>query len=556
MKLPPLSPSGIACLIFFAPAAVFSPVIGFDFVSYDDPIYVDNVYVRQGLTLQGVAWAFTETHQNFAQSLPWLSLMLDSDIYGRNPAGFHFTSLFLHSLNSALLFGVLLALTGRKGPSALAAALFALHPLHVESVAWISDRKDLLATLFALLMLAAYNRYVKTGRRRWMGWTGLALLFSLFGKPAMVTLPFLLLVLDFWPLNRLSPPSSAAGNVPPRVLGLALEKAPLLILTGVFSWIAYFGHESIGLVATRESFPVTARLGNALVNYAVYVYQFVWPHDLSVHYPISWTLHPLEEVLGAGALLVAITAAGFAVWKKAPFVLTGWFWFLGTILPMVGLIKAADMERADRYMYFPMIGLALIVAWGLPALLKGARAPSWAAGAAACVLAAACLAGSVKQLPVWENSRTLFANAVKATPDNPMAHNGLGAALYEAGETEKSLKHFQKTLQLDSGYFYAWHNLGNAYTDLQRYPEAIRSLQSALKINPNHVVVHFKLGDLYDRVGEAKKAIEHTRLAEFLLLKNYGPEFSKTREAQARLKDYYAKYKMRPEQFPTIVELR
>ncbi len=554
MKLPQWSPLRIACLIFFAAFSAFVPVLGFDFVSYDDPIYVDNVYVRQGLTAKGVAWAFTATHQNFSQTLPWLSLMLDWNLYGRNPAGFHFTSLFLHSLNSALLFAVALAFTGRRGPSALLAALFAFHPLHVESVAWVSDRKDLLATFFAFLMLGAYHRYIKTGQRRWMAGTTLALFLSLLSKPVMVILPFLLLLLDFWPLNRLGRAFPTAENSPAHISGLALEKAPLWVLTGVFSWVAYAGHADY--LASRESFPLAARLANALVNYAIYVYQFVWPHGLSVHYPLTLTLHPVGNVVGAGALLLAITVAGFVVRKKTPFVLTGWLWFLGTLFPLIGLIKAGDIDRADRYMYFPLIGLALIVAWGLPELLKIVRAPSWTLAAVTGVLVAACIGGSLKQLPVWENSATLFKNAVNVTPQNPLAHNGLGAALYEAGETEKSLRHFQKTIQLDSGYFYAWHNLGNAYTDLQRYPEAIRSLQSALKINPNHVVVHFKLGKLYDQVGEGKKAIEHTRLAEFFLIKNYGPDFVKTREAQTRLKNYYEKYKLNPKQFPTIVELR
>jgi len=402
------------------------------FVNLDDDLYVyGNPHVSAGLTWAGVRWAFTAFQASNWHPLTWLSHMLDVSLFGLAAYGHHLTNILLHALATALLFTALRRLTGAIWPSAFVAALFGVHPLHVESVAWVAERKDVLSGVIFALVLLAYERFARRGSRGRMLPVALLLALGLAAKPMLVTVPFLLLLLDFWPLGRLRP--AAGGPVPgrPRVpwARLLAEKTPLLLLAAASSVVTYAAQEAGGSVARLGCFPPAVRLANAAVSVVVYLNNVFWPTDLSVFYPLPLQALPPWMVAGAALALAAVSAAVLAALRRRGYLAVGWFWFLGMLVPVIGIVQVGEQMRADRYLYLPLTGLGVLVAWGLPELLRGWRRGGVALGVAA-VAGLALLGGvAAERARDWRDAPTLFSRALAVTPNNRLIVHYLCSAL-------------------------------------------------------------------------------------------------------------------------------
>ena len=536
------SQSRILILLLLIIVVVFGQVIGFEFVDYDDPIYVHNLYVSQGLTWEGIRWAFVRIDQNFFMPLTWISHMVDVELFGHNPAGHHAVNLLLHTINTLLVFGWLVRVTGSPYKSAFAAALFAIHPLRVETVAWVADRKDLLAMLFALLSLESYRKYVNSGGRRDYMRVTLFYILALLSKPVMVVLPCVLLLLDIWPHSRVV----SGKGVSVAWTGLIKEKLPWFGISVLFVWLGYKGQAAVTTLASLDALSLGTRLANFPVILMKYLGFVLWPSGLTAFYPAVFQQVPLWQTAGALLVLVGITAFGIWQWRRFPYFIAGWLWFLGALLPMSGLIKLGHHEMADRYTYFPLVGLCILIAWGMADLLKSRERLAKFAPATVAGLLVVLMAVTWNQTRIWKNSVTLFQHAVDHTERNDFAHTNLGFALMRRGEMEESIVHFKKALEYNPRQVMAHLNLAKAYRNLDRPQEAILAYNHILQVQPNHVVVHFELGKLYHKIREGPRAVHHTRIAHALLIRNYGPEFDKTHEAEENLKHYYKVYHLKP----------
>jgi hypothetical protein len=474
---------GPCALLLVATLAAYAPLRNAAFVNYDDPLYVTaNPIVQRGLTLDGVAWAFRADEGSIWHPLTWLSHMTVVSLGGLDPRWHHLTSLALHAANAVILLLVLAGATGEPWPSTLAALLFAVHPLHVESVAWVAERKDVLSTLFALLAIGAYARRVARGRAPGLP---VALLFacSLMAKPTLVTLPLLLLLLDWWPLTRVP----GLGRVTLRAL--LVEKIPLALLAAAASVVAVVtqSKESTTSLATL---PVVDRVAHALLTYVTYLRLAVWPAGLAVFYPYP---HAVDRAAAAGAaaLLLVITAAAVAVRRSAPYVLVGWGWFLISLLPVIGVVQIGLQAYADRYAYVPLIGLAITLAFALAAAARAlprARLPIVAASA---VAVAACILVTWRQVGYWHDDMTLYRRALAVTSDNFVAHNNLGLALMARGgaahvgpERSEARAHFEEAIRLRPAYPEAHNNLGGVLYLEGRRQEAVAQFTEALRLRP------------------------------------------------------------------------
>lgn len=508
--------AGAACFLVGLTLAAYSPLAAnHSFVFDDDGYVVENLRVRDGLTAQGLLWAFGSFETANWHPVTWISHMLDVQLFGLDARSHHAVNLLLHVLNSVLLLLGLRALTGQLWPSCFVAALFAVHPLHVESVAWISERKDLLCTLFGLLAAGAWLSWV---RRRRPGSYALMLAgfaLSLLSKPMLVTLPFVLLLCDWWPLGRLGPASDAAGAATRRRggrLGECLtEKLPLLLLSAAASLVAVAAQSRGASLQSLEQFAVPARLANALVGYATYLRKFLWPDDLAAFYPYVVREVLSAETIGAALLLAAVTAAATALAGKAPFLLAGWLFFLGTLVPVIGLVQVGEQSLADRYTYVPLVGVMVALAWGLPrlAVVSAARTPGVAA-AAAVVLALAV--ATAEQTHTWRNAGALWTRALDVTRANWFAHNNLGVWLFGRGDTIGAIAEFSRALSIKPGYAEALYNLAFAQAKAGRLEEAERQARAALVVAPRWVPPRTLLGTTLLRSGRRTEA-----LAEYLV---------------------------------------
>lgn len=519
------------------------PMLHHGFLSIDDQEYIyDNSHVKGGLSWAGMLWAFTTAHASNWHPLTWLSHMLDCQLYGLNPAGHHLTNLVLHALNSLLLFLLLRRMTGTLWRSALVAAFFAWHPLHVESVAWASERKDVLSCLFFLLTLWAYGRYVETKGQspgaapcrppstegaspiphQTFFWYALALLFfalGLMSKPMLVTLPFVLLLLDFWPLQRFE---LKTQNLTLRALKpLALEKTPFLLLSLVSSVVTFVVQRSGGAVASWETLALPTRLANALTAYIRYLSNTLWPSDLAAIYPYVRHLQ-LAWVLGAALLLMMLSFAFCLAAKQHPSLAVGWFWFLGTLVPAIGLVQVGPQSIADRYMYIPGIGLFILVVWGVEALLRFQPHQSALAAGLGSVAVAGCLVGTAMQLPYWQNSEKLFRRAIRVTRDNYIAYDGLGSALDVLGRDQEAKALFAAAVQLQPAYLEAQYDLGTVLLKEGDLPGAELHFAAALASNPAFVPAHINLGKALLSEGRLDEAALH--LARAVTLAPEDPE--------------------------------
>jgi protein O-mannosyl-transferase len=542
----------VVAVLSAAVYAVYGQTLHHGFMTLDDPVYVTgNPRVLGGLTREGVAWAFTTVQAGYWIPLTWLSFMVDAQLFGVNAAGYHATNLYLHLANSILLLFVLTKMTGAFWRSALVAALFALHPLRVESVAWVSERKDVLSAFFSLLALWSYVAYTERPSPGRLAMVAVWLAFGLMSKAMLVTLPAVLLLLDWWPLGRLSERAN-----PWRLL---LEKAPLLVLAIACMVVTIVAARWNGGVFQSRS--AGARLATALIGYEGYLGKTVWPLHLAVFYPlpVAW---PAWRVVAAALVVGAMSAVAIGTRRRWPSLATGWFWFVVTLLPVIGLVQVGEQAMADRFSYLPLIGLFVAAVWGGHELVRARRLPALPAFACALAVLAALGVLSRRQTALWADNERLFAHAIDVTSDNWLAHTNLGHALLNrrqidsaaghfvealrvkpdcgqaelglggvmrlTGRVDEAIEHYTRAVQFTPRDPVAWNNLGEALVARGSAEEAIEPLLVALRLTPGTANVHFNLaralaarGDVDGAIGEYREAL---RLA---------PDFAEAHDALA-----------------------
>jgi Tfp pilus assembly protein PilF len=497
--------------------AVYAQVISHQFIILDDNSYIrDNPIVNRGLTLRGIAWAFTTFHAANWHPLTWLSHMLDSQIFGLNAGGHLLVNALIHASNTLLLFLLLRRVTGAKWRSAIVAALFALHPLHVESVAWAAERKDTLSTFFGLLSLMAYARYVETPSWKRYALVAIALALGLMAKPMLVTWPFVLLLLDYWPLRRFQWQRATGTEGFVRALvPLVREKLPLFCLVAASMVITFIAQSHGGAVRTFVQVPVSLRLSNAIVSYAKYLFLTVWPSDLTLYYPFARTGVPAWQLLCAIVPLAVITTFAFRQARARPYLLVGWLWFVGTLVPVIGLLQVGGAAMADRYHYVPSIGLFVAFVFGLSDLARAFRIDRAAIGALTITVFSILACLTAVQIGRWRNSATLFQYTLSLTPDNRMIENNLGTILGESGRYDEAAAHFAKALQTKPDFLEVItdddirENLGLLLARQGKAAEAVEQLNEALRLNPNSAEAHNNLGVILLRLGKAEESIPH-----------------------------------------------
>ncbi|MHC4906208.1 MAG: tetratricopeptide repeat protein [Planctomycetota bacterium] len=472
----------VGAVLAMVTLAAYWPVLGADFVNYDDPDYVtENPHVLGGLTLDGVTWAFTMDSETANwHPLTFLSHMLDCELFGKNAGLHHLTNLIIHTASAVVLLWVLTSMTGQLWPSAFVAAAFALHPLHVESVAWVAERKDVLSGLFWMLTMACYLRYTRTGGRGSYGLTMVVFALGLMAKPMLVTLPFVLLLLDYWPLKRfdLAWPADRFG----KVRSLVVEKIPFFALTGVSCIVTFIAQKTGGAVRSIEFLSFGPRLSNAMVSYAAYIAKMVWPVDLAVLYPFRHI--PPWQSFWACILVAIITAAAVLMTRRKRYVPVGWFWYLGTLVPVIGLVQVGAQRLADRYSYLPLTGLFMIAAWVVSDMCRHRKGLRFVSIAAAMLLIGGMFAGTRHQLRYWKDSIALFRRAIEVTENNSIMHNNLGSELLEEGHLDEAIAHFRRSLQIHPDDVDAYSNLGAALAGSGHLEEAITCYRQLLEARP------------------------------------------------------------------------
>ena len=580
----------LCLLLVVATLALYNPVNRHPFVNYDDDRYVtENPHVHKGLNWDTVAWAMTATEQGNWHPLTWLSHALDYQLFHQNPAGHHFTSLLIHAANAVLLFLLLMYATGRLGPSLFVAALFALHPINVESVAWIAERKNVLSTFFFFAALGAYCWYArKPDWKRYLAFTSLFIL-GLMSKPMVITLPFVLLLLDYWPLGRIEKgPKGPRPVMQAPISRLLFEKLPLLALSGASAVITMRAQQAGGAVRSITQFSLGVRLENAVVAYATYLWKMVWPSHLAPLYPHPGDSLAAWQVVVSGLVLLAVSSVVLR-FRSRRYLMTGWLWFLGTLVPVIGLVQVGDQAMADRYAYIPLIGIFVMIAWGATDLADSRRIGF--AGRmipAACILLALSWATN-RQVGYWSSSYDLwthtlavtdrnfiaednlggalllqgkpdeayphFQAAAKINPRDPMSHSNLGAYLQQHGQLPEAMEQYQRTIELtsDAGLLAATYaNLGAAYRKLGDDEKARDSFDQALRLNPDQSNAYLGLGQLLEKQNQLDGAIKnYSRSVElrptdtgFLLLGHALESAGRLPEALAA---YQAALKLSPE---------
>ena len=528
----------LALLLALMTIATYWPATHHDFVNYDDNIYVtSNVHVQNGLTVESIKWAFLNPVSANWHPVTMLSHMLDCQLFGLEPWGHHLTSLLLHALNTVLVFLLLRSMTGALWRSVLVAALFGVHPLHVESVAWVAERKDVLSAFFGLLALWTYARYVQKSEARGQksdlrplssvlrplasGFYWLSLFFftlGLMSKAMLVTLPFVMLLLDYWPLERFAIYDLRFTNFRSFLshvtshTSLFLEKIPFFALAAAASVVTFVVQKQGGTVITVENLPLGARAANALISCCRYLGKMFWPADLAVYYPHPgyW---PQAEVLLAGVFLCGTSALIFFGRRRYPFLLVGWLWFIGALVPVIGLVQVGGQSMADRYTYIPSLGVLILVIWGAYELARHWRYHVIAlavAGLAAIVL---CIAMTRQQLGYWQDSETLFRHALKVTENNPLAHKTLGDALFDEGQTREAVSQYQEAIRLKPDDTLVHNNLGSALFKKGQTDEAISQYQEVIRLKPDYAEAHYNLGIALLKKGQTDEAINQYREA-------------------------------------------
>ncbi len=518
----------IICILLSALVlAIYWKVQYHEFINYDDGRYItQNKHVKSGLSKENFIWAFTHSHSANWHPITWLSHMLDSHFYGLNPNGHHLTSLGLHIANSLLLFLVLCRMTGEVWKSCFVASLFAFHPINIESVAWTSERKSVLSTLFWLLTTWAYINYVQKQNFARYSIVFLFFILGLMSKPMLVTLPFVFLLLDYWPLNRFKiSPANKASQIKNNLLNLFFEKIPLLFLVVGSCTITLIAQKSWGAVVSLETVPLMSRISNALVSYLKYLEKMVWPKKFSIFYPYPTDGFILWKVLMSGLVLITITFISIRLIKKAPYLAVGWFWYLGTLIPVIGLVQVGQQAMADRYAYVPLIGIFIIIAWGLPELLAEWRYKKKVLSLLVGILIPTLMIITWIQVGHWKNSITIFQHAINITdkkyPSFVAVYNNLGVVLIEQMKFEEAVTNLEKAVELQPNYSEAYNNLGYALGELNRFSEANIHYKKAIRLKPDYAEAHNNLANSLSKKPNFKQAIIHYKKAI-----QFKPEYS------------------------------
>jgi len=512
---------GLAVMTF----GIYAQVIGHQFITLDDPTYIqENPMVNRGVTLAGLAWAFTTFHAANWHPLTWISHMIDCQFFGTNAGRHLLVNALIHVANTLLVFLFLLRTTRARWPSALVAALFALHPLHVESVAWATERKDTLSTFFGLLSLIAYARYTEGPSISRYAWTAITLALGLLAKPMLVTWPFLMLLLDYWPLRRLEDPMAkkhrrgSHREVATGIATLVWEKLPLFALVAASALITFVAQSHGGAVRTLAHAPIGVRLPNALVSYAKYLLLTFWPNDLAVYYPFAGI--PPWQIIGAAFLLIGITVFCVSQRRIRPYLVVGWLWFLGTLVPVIGLVQVGGQIMADRYFYIPSIGLFIALVFGLADIAKSWRvAPALSAGIAGGILLILATLTNA-QIQRWRDSFTLFEHTLAVTPPNLRIEHNLGVALGASDRYDEAAAHFAKALQIDRNFYDGLVAMGVTRAHQGRLPEAIEYFRDAIQSQPDAPKARVQLAHALWTQKRDQDALEEMDRASQLAPKN------------------------------------
>ena len=530
---------------------VYLQVGTFDFVDFDDNLYVtENSCVQRGLTKEGFIWAFNTFHAGNWHPLTWLSHMLDAELYGLNPAGHHYTNIAFHIANTLILFFILFRMTGALWKSAFVATLFALHPLHVESVAWVSERKDVLSTFFGLMTIGTYYRYIKAPDFKNYLLVIIFLILGLMSKPMLVSLPFVLLLIDFWPLKRIqfknnydlqSEKSTYYGFK--GFYQLIVEKIPLFILSLISCVLTFIVQKSGGAVVPLEVLPLKTRIANALISYVSYVLKAIWPDKLAYYYPYSINAFSAFQICGAALLITSVIFGAIYLSRQYPYLVVGIFWYFGTLVPVIGLVQVTNQAMADRYTYIPLIGLFIVVAWGVPDILKKWHYRKIFLCVSAIIILSSLTIRAFYQTRHWKNSISLFENAVKVTEHNYHALNNLATSLAKKGRYDKAflylnqslkinpqrkdvrmnlanilfllgkpdeaLSQYREVLQTDPKNADAHYNIAYVFSSQKNYNEAVLHYKETLRIDPEYSKAHYYLGNVYLNQGKTKEAFIH-----------------------------------------------
>jgi tetratricopeptide (TPR) repeat protein len=559
---------------------VFGKTLGHDFVNFDDHVYVyDNPAIARGLTADGLISAVTQFHARNWHPLTTISHMLDCQLFGLKAGGHHFTNALLHSIAVMLLFLVLNQMTGALWQSAFVASLFAIHPLHVESVAWVSERKDVLSAVFFMLTLWAYARYVR--KRSFGRYLSVALFFALglMSKPMLVTLPFVLLLLDYWPLSRIGRLRSATAHQGSQKLevrgplaavsrrwsvvsGLLREKIPLFALSAFSCAVTLMAQSRGGGTDGIDQLPVAWRLNNAVLSYTIYIGQMFWPVRLAVFYPHPNNQLPLWQVTLALLFLVAVSLCAIFLGKQRPYVLTGWFWYVGMLVPVIGFVQVGEQARADRYTYLPQIGLYVLIVWAIADLLGSHRARRMFVAIAAPIAIAALSLCAFVQTSYWKNSETLWKHTLAVTSHNDVAHNNLGYLSLRRGQLDEAIFHFNAALNIRSGTAASHYNLGRALIEnnlangLARKGlrnEAIAHYEEAVKLRPDYADAYYNFGSVLFQEGRIDDAITHWQKAAAIqprdaeIHTSLGNAFGKKRMLKEAIVEYEEALKIEPQ---------
>ena len=492
-----------ACL-FVLTWVVYAQTLRYDFVNYDDPRYVyQNTRITSGISVANVAWAFSHIHSENWHPLTTITHMLDCQLHGLNAGWHHFTNVLLHCLAVVLLFVALERMTGALWRSAFVSAVFAVHPLHVESVAWIAERKDVLSAFFFMLTLLAYLHYTRAPSIGRYLTVALGVALGLMSKPMLVTLPFVLLLLDYWPLERFETRRSNSGR---RRSQLVLEKIPLIALSAVSSIVTFLAQR--GAIGWTEQLPVSERISNATVAYVVYIRQMFWPAGLAVFYPHPENRLPVWEISLALIVLGGITAAAFVLRKKAPYFVTGWLWYLGMLVPVIGLVQVGWQGHADRYTYLPQIGLYIAITWAVTDFTRSWRFQRMALGVAALIVVGALSWRCWLQTSYWRDSETLFTHALAVTSNNDVALNNLGIIFLDKGQLDDAISKLQAAIDLRPENGPAHDNLAKAFLKKGRVAEAMVHYRKLLEIEPENVEAANTVGTALIQQGHVKEAID------------------------------------------------
>jgi len=527
---------------------VYSQVQDHEFINFDDNRYVtESSLVQAGLTTESIIRVFTTTHFGAWIPITSLSYMLDYQLYGLNPKGYLLTNLFFHIANSLLLFLIFFRMTGAIWQSAFVASMFAFHPLNVESVAWISERKNVLSTLFWLLTMWTYIHYSEKQTVKRYSLVFLFFALGLMSKRMLVTLPFVLLLMDYWPLRRLKFGKEKGSNEilekntakKSEAFRLVVEKIPLFLLTIGLSIVTLLLAKIASGIHYLDIASLQARLTNAMVLYLEYLRKMIWPEKLAIFYPHPGNTLAVSQGILCGMVLVGITIISIRLIRKAPYFAVGWFWYLGTLVPVIGIVEVGGHLMADRYAYIPLIGIFIIVAWGLPELMSKWRYKEKVLSVSAGIIICTLLVTTWKQVSHWQNSITAFKHAIRVTdkkyPNLAIMHNNLGLALFDEQKNEEAISHYKMAIRLKPYYVDAHYNLGNALSTQKKIDEAIAHYRMAIRLKPDHVNAHYNLGITLSNENKNEKAILHYKII-IRIDSNFAPAYNNLGSILLRMK--------------------